>query len=198
MTEQTMIQIEDTVISLEVIEECFLCDLSHCKGECCVDGDSGAPVEKDEKAKLEAVLPIVWNDLSAQAQAVINEQGPTYLDIDGDIVTSIVNGKDCVFTCYDSEGVCKCAIEKAYREGKTDFYKPISCHLYPIRLRQYPDFTAVNYHRWGVCKAAEILGKKEKLPIYKFLKEPLIRKFGATWYRSLEECAEELLKQQGK
>ena len=96
---------------------------------------------------------------------------------------------------YDADGTCKCAIEKAYREGKTDFYKPVSCHLYPIRVTQYRDFKAVNYHRWSVCKAAEILGKKEQLPVYKFLKEPLIRKFGQAWYKALEECAEEWKKQ---
>ena len=131
----------------------------------------------------------------AAAQAIIQKQGVAYIDEEGDTVTSIVNGKDCVFTCYDSEGVCKCAIEKAYREGKTDFYKPISCHLYPIRITQYRDFKAVNYHRWSVCKAAELLGEREKVPVYRFLKEPLIRKFGEAWYDALAECAEEWTKQ---
>ena len=142
-----------------------------------------------ELAKLQKVLPITWDDLSPKAQEVIHKQGVAYIDEEGDTVTSIVNGKDCVFTCYDADGTCKCAIEKAYREGKTDFYKPVSCHLYPIRVTQYRDFKAVNYHRWSVCKAAEILGKKEQLPVYKFLKEPLIRKFGQAWYKALEECA---------
>ena len=181
-----MIQIDDTLVSLDVIERYFLCDLSKCKGECCVEGDSGAPLEDSELAKLQKVLPIIWDDLSPKAQEVINKQGVAYIDEEGDTVTSIVNGKDCVFTCYDADGTCKCAIEKAYREGKTDFYKPVSCHLYPIRVTQYRDFKAVNYHRWSVCKAAEILGKKEQLPVYKFLKEPLIRKFGQAWYKALE------------
>lgn len=188
-----MVQIDDTIISLDVFDAKFICDLDKCKGECCVEGESGAPLEDDEVAKLEAVLPIVWDDLSEEAKAVINAQGVAYEDMDGDMVTSIVNGKDCVFTCYDASGMCKCAIEKAYREGKVDFYKPISCHLYPIRLEKYREFTAVNYHRWSVCKAAEILGQKEGLPVYKFLKEPLIRKFGNEWYEQLEICAEELV-----
>ena len=177
------------------MERCFLCDLSHCKGECCVEGDSGAPLEEEELPKLQEVLPIIWDDLSPEAQAIIQKQGVAYIDEEGDTVTSIVNGKDCVFTCYDSEGVCKCAIEKAYREGKTDFYKPISCHLYPIRITQYRDFKAVNYHRWSVCKAAELLGEREKVSVYRFLKEPLIRKFGEAWYDALAECAEEWTKQ---
>ena len=125
-----MIQIDDTLVSLDVIERYFLCDLSKCKGECCVEGDSGAPLEDSELAKLQKVLPIIWDDLSPKAQEVIHKQGVAYIDEEGDTVTSIVNGKDCVFTCYDADGTCKCAIEKAYREGKTDFYKPVSCHLY--------------------------------------------------------------------
>ena len=125
-----MIQIDDTLVSLDLIEANFICDLAQCKGICCVEGDSGAPLEKSEIAKLEKALPVVWNDLSPEAQAIINKQGVAYIDCEGDIVTSIVNNKDCVFTCYDSDGTCKCAIEKAYREGKLSFYKPVSCHLY--------------------------------------------------------------------
>lgn len=190
-----MIQIDDTLVSLDVIERHFLCDLSHCKGECCIEGDSGAPLEKEEEAELEKLLPEVWNDLAPEAQAVIRKQGVAYKDADGDLVTSIVGDKNCVFTCQDDDGTCKCAIEKAYREGRVSFYKPVSCHLYPIRITEYDTFRAVNYHRWDVCRAAELLGEKEKVPVYKFLKEPLIRKFGKEWYEALEECAEEWLKQ---
>lgn len=190
-----MIQIEDTLVSLDVIERCFICDLSHCKGACCVDGDSGAPLEESEVAELEKVLSAVWDDLSPAAQEVIHRQGVAYKDIEGDIVTSIVNNKDCVFTCYDGDGICKCAIEKAWREGRVNFYKPISCHLYPVRVTNYDRFRAVNFHKWDVCRAAEILGQREMLPVYKFLKEPLIRKFGEAWYQTLETCAEEWMKQ---
>lgn len=190
-----MIEIEDVVVSSDVISEKFLCNLEACKGECCIEGDAGAPVEENEVKELEKVLPIVWDDLSPEAQAIIKKQGVVYTDQDGDLVTSIVNNKDCVFTCYDEKGCCYCAIEKAYRAGKCDFYKPISCHLYPIRIGSYGLYTAVNYHRWNVCKAAVILGKKENVPVYKFLKEPLIRKFGAEWYQMLCYCAEQWQKE---
>nr|WP_297167185.1 DUF3109 family protein [uncultured Dysgonomonas sp.] len=186
-----MIQIDDAIVALDIIEENFLCDLSACKGECCVEGEAGAPLEDEEVEIIEKVLPLIWDDLSPKAQQVINEQGVAYKDRDGDMVTSIVNGKDCVFTYYDEKGICKCAIEKAYREGKTDFYKPISCHLYPIRLEKYREFTAVNYHRWRICKAAVLLGNKEGLRIYQFLKEPLVRKFGEAWYNELCIAADE-------
>jgi len=187
-----MIQIDDTIISFDVFKEKFLCNLDACKGECCIEGDAGAPLEEEEVEQLKKVLPVIWEDLSSEAQAVIEKQGVCYKDEDGDLVTSIVNGKDCVFTCYDEKGCCYCAIEKAYREGKVDFYKPVSCHLYPIRVQKYPEFKAVNYHRWSVCKAAVLLGEKEDVPVYKFLKEPLIRKFGEDWYTELEIAAEEM------
>ena len=190
-----MIQIDDVVVSLDVLREKFLCDLDACKGECCVEGDSGAPLEDSELAKLQKVLPIIWDDLSPKAQEVINKQGVAYIDEEGDTVTSIVNGKDCVFTCYDERGYCYCAIEKAFRAGKTDFYKPVSCHLYPVRVGDYGPYKAVNYHRWDVCKAAVLLGEKENVPVYKFLREPLIRKFGEDWYRELEIAVDELKKQ---
>lgn len=195
-----MIQIDDAIVALDIIEENFLCDLSACMGECCVEGESGAPLEKEEVAVLEEILPLVWDDLSPEAQKVIQKTGVAYKDTDGEMVTSIVNGKDCVFTYYDEKGICKCAIEKAHKEGKTDFYKPISCHLYPIRLQKYRDFTAVNYHRWSVCKAAVALGNKEGLKIYQFLKNPLIRKFGEAWYNELCIAVDEYkkMKEEGK
>lgn len=190
-----MVQIDDVIISLDIFREKFLCDLDACKGECCIEGDAGAPVELDEVECLEEVLPVVWNDLSEEARKVIEKQGVVYTDQDGDLVTSIVNGKDCVFTCYDERGYCYCAIEKAYRSGKCSFYKPVSCHLYPIRVGNYGPYKALNYHRWDVCKAAVLLGRKNDVPVYRFLKEPLIRKFGEDWYAEMELVAEELKKQ---
>lgn len=184
-----MIEIENVIVSSDIISEKFLCDLDACKGACCIEGDAGAPVEADEVAELEQVLPVIWEDLSSEAQDVIRTQGVVYIDQDGDLVTSIVDNKDCVFTCHDAQRGCMCAIEKAYRAGKSSFYKPVSCHLYPIRVSCCGVYKAVNYHRWDVCKAAEILGRREQVPVYRFLKEPLIRKFGAEWYRMLEECA---------
>lgn len=190
-----MFQIKDTIVASDIIEESFICDLSVCKGECCVEGESGAPLENEEVKIIEDLLPQVWDDLSPAAQEIIKQQGVAYQDDDGDMVTSIVHGKDCVFTYYDEKGICKCAIEKAYREGHVDFYKPVSCHLYPIRLQKYDSFIAVNYHRWMVCKAAVLLGKKEGVKIYQFLKEPLVRRFGQDWYDELSLVAEEYNKQ---
>ena len=187
-----MIQIDDVIVPLDVFREKFLCDLGACKGACCVEGDAGAPVEREEVALLEEVLPVIWDDLSDEAKVVIKKQGVVYTDRDGDIVTSLVGDKDCVFTYYDESGICSCAIEKAFREGKTQFYKPISCHLYPIRIGSFGKYKALNYNRWVVCSAARVLGKKENVPVYKFLETPLIRRFGQAWYDELLNAAEEL------
>ena len=181
-----MLQVGDVIVSFDVLKEKFLCDLSACRGACCIEGDAGAPLELDEVEKIE---------LSPEAREIIDKQGVAYVDPEGDLVTSIVGGKDCVFTCYDEKGCCYCAIEKACHTGKTDFLKPVSCHLYPIRVKDFGTFKGVNYNRWDVCKAAVLLGRKENLPVYKFLKEPLIRKFGAEWYEELETAVEELKKQ---
>jgi len=187
-----MLQIHDTIVSLDLLDEAFVCDLSVCKGICCVEGDAGAPVEESEIACLEKALPVIWDDLSPEAKKLIKKQGFVYRDAEGEYLTSIVDGADCVFTCYDESGYCKCALEKAFREGKIDFYKPISCHLYPVRVAKYNGFRAVNYHRWRLCEAAVSLGKKQGVKVYQFLKEPLIRKFGEEWYEMLSVAAKEL------
>lgn len=200
------------VLSSDILTEKFCCDLSVCKGQCCVEGDAGAPVTLDEIGEIEKCVDVVWSDLSASAQSVIDMQGVAYTDQEGDLVTSIVRGKDCVFTCrtvitqgdgsfvspadYTKEpSPCViCALEKAYRAGKTRFCKPVSCALYPIRAKKLGnDLTGLNYNRWDVCKAAVEKGKALNLPIYKFLKEPLIRRFGEAWYAELEEVADMLL-----
>lgn len=187
-----MLQIDDTVVSLDLFDEQFVCDLNSCKGICCIEGDDGAPLEEEEVKIIEELLPVIWDDLTEVSREVIRKQGVSYIDSDGEPVTSIVNGAECVFTYTDGNGMCKCAIEKAYREGKTSFYKPISCHLYPVRLQKYNDFLAVNYHRWSVCNCARRLGANLKVPVYKFLKEPLVRRFGVEWYEQMEIAAEEL------
>jgi hypothetical protein len=186
-----MLQVEDTLVSLDLIERFFCCNMSVCKGACCVEGESGAPLEKEEFELLQKILPALWNDLSPDAQEVIHKQGVGYIDRGGEFVTSIVDGKDCVFTCYDENGICKCAIEKAFREKRIDFLKPVSCHLYPVRVTNYTNYRAVNYHRWKVCRSAEILGEKEQIPLYRFLREPLIRKVGENWFDMLDLCASE-------
>ena len=205
-----IVQVGDVLLSPDIFTERFCCDYEKCKGVCCVEGDAGAPVTLDEIGEIEASLNVVWHDLSATAQAMIDRQGVAYTDQEGDLVTSIVNGKDCVFTCYDGNN-CMCALEKAYREKKkktTDrrskdgnerreessvFVKPISCALYPIREKRLGNGTiALNYHRWEICKDGVAKGKALDLPLWKFLKEPLIRRFVQEWYDELVLTAKEL------
>lgn len=211
-----ILQIGEILISSDILTEQFCCDLSACKGQCCIEGDAGAPVTLDEIGEMEDVLDEVWNDLSASAQAVIDKQGVAYTDHEGDLVTSIVGGKDCVFTYYDDiedfdthrpiHDCCLCALEKNARrkaaehgEHATDarFVKPISCALYPIREKRFCDGTvALNYHKWAVCKDAVKKGRELQLPVYRFLEGPLARRFGREWYEELCNVANEL-KQQG-
>jgi hypothetical protein len=184
-----MIQIRDTILSDDIFEAHFICDICRCKGQCCVEGDSGAPLEQEEYEQIKSILPEIWDELSPAAQQLINDTDIAYEDYDGELVTSIIKGRECVFTCFDADGICKCVIDKACREGRISVQKPVSCHLYPIRVQKYKDFTAVNYHRWSVCRSAEKLGRKENLPLYRFLREPLIRKFGEEWYGEVLEAA---------
>ena len=199
-----ILEIGGILISSEIITECFCCDYEKCKGICCVEGSDGAPVTMDEIAGIEDALDTVWPMLSASAQSVIDKQGVAYSDKDGDLVTSIVRGKECVFARSltpspspmgeGSKDPCwLCMLEKAYREGKTQFCKPISCALYPIREKNFGNgLIGLNYHRWSVCKDAVEKGKALGLPVYQFLKEPLIRRFGEAWYQELCEVAEQL------
>lgn len=189
-----MIQIKDTLISEDVFETCFVCDLGKCKGMCCVEGDAGAPLTHEEYEAIKDVLPEIWDDLSPKARELIEKQGIAYIDDDGELVTSIIKGRECVFTYFDADGVCRCAIDNAFREGKISVQKPISCHLYPIRLHKYDEFTALNYDRWSVCRPALRLGKKTGIKLYQFLKEPLICKFGEEWYQEVCQIAELLSK----
>ena len=191
-----ILQIGDVLISTEILTERFCCDLAACKGACCIEGDAGAPVTLDEIGEIEDMLDNVWNDLSASAQAVIDRQGVAYTDQEGDLVTSIVGGKDCVFTCYDGDN-CLCALEKAFRQGRTKFMKPISCSLYPIRAKVFSNGTVgLNYNRWDICRDAVAKGRELDMPVYRFLEKPLVRCFGQGWYNELCELAEELLKMQ--
>lgn len=184
-------------MSLDLAERFFCCDLASCRGECCIEGDAGAPVTEDERRKLEEILPVIWDDLLPAAQREIKENGVAYTDEEGDLVTSIIDGRNCVFTTYGEGGMCHCAVEKAYRAGKIDFLKPASCHLYPVRLTKYPTFTAVNYHRWKICKCAETLGRKKGIRLYRFLEGPLTRHFGKEWYDELAEACEAYIEEYG-
>ncbi len=194
MDDLHIIQVGNVLVSPDIFTEKFCCDLDKCKGQCCVEGDAGAPVTLDEIGGIEDSLDTVWTDMSASAQAIVDKQGVAYVDQEGDLVTSIVNGKDCVFTCYEN-GCCLCALERAYRAKKTDFVKPISCALYPIRVKAFNNDTfGINYNRWDVCKDAVIKGKELNLPVYMFLEGPLTRRFGVEWYKELCEVAEQLEK----
>ena len=188
-----MVQVDDVILSTDCFTECFCCDLAACRGACCIEGEAGAPVTPEEVMHLEDVLDTVRPNLSPEARAVIDRQGVAYTDTDGDLVTSIVGGKDCVFTCRDAAGCCLCATERAWRDGRTAWSKPISCALYPIReLHLTGGLTGLNYHRWDICAPAVRKGRKLGLPLYRFLREPLTRRFGAAWYARLEETAEAL------
>lgn len=188
-----ILQVGDVILTSEILTECFCCDLDACKGACCVEGDSGAPLLLEEVAKLEEVLDAVWPQLSAKAQSTIDMQGVAYTDPEGDLVTSIVNGKDCVFTCYGADGCCYCATDKAFRERRTAWCKPISCALYPIREKRFANgLVGLQYHRWDICKPAVAKGKSLNLKVYQFLKDPLVRRFGAEWYNELCQVAEQL------
>jgi hypothetical protein len=185
-----MIAINNTLISEDLLDKKFVCDLNACKGACCVAGDSGAPLDKNELNLLESVLEQVKPFMTEKGLTAINKQGPYVIDEDGDYTTTLVSEKaECAFVYFDANKIAKCAIEKAHAEGIISWKKPISCHLYPVRITQHKSYEAVNYHKWDVCKPACTCGKKLDVPVYKFLKEPLIRKYGKEWFKQLEKSA---------
>ena len=186
-----MVQIDAAVVSLDILEKQFVCDLPACKGMCCVYGQSGAPLEDDEIAILEEIYPKVRPYMTPAGIDVVEQQGVYETDIENDKVTPLIgNSEDCAYACSERD-VVHCAIEKAFMNGEIGFRKPLSCHLYPIRITKYKTFDAVNYHQWDVCNKALQLGKKTGTPLYIFLKEPLIRKYGAEWYEKLCQAAEQ-------
>lgn len=180
-----MIAIDNTIVSEHLLEKKFVCDLNACKGECCVAGDSGAPLDVEEIKILEEVLNKVKTYIPNDGLKAIAKQGVYVIDEDGDYTTTLVKGKHCAFVYFENS-IAKCAIEKAYIEGVITWRKPVSCHLYPVRITKYKDYDAVNYSQWDICKSACACGSKLNVPLYKFLKEPLIRKYGDNWYKQLE------------
>ena len=181
-----MFLIQNTLVSLDVLEKEFCCDLDCCRGACCIEGDAGAPISDGEVQRISALLPEILPQMTPGAREVVARQGLSYLDPSGEQVLSIVNGEDCVFARTDHNGWTYCLIEKM---------KPISCALYPIRLTKVGDLTGVEYHRWDICHCARLLGKKKHIPLYQFLREPLIRRFGQDWYNELCLTAAEWKKQ---
>ncbi len=190
-----MIEIDGKIVSTDLLTECFVCDIAACKGQCCIDGDSGAPLDIEEVDILEQEYENYKPYMTPEGIAAVEEQGFMVVDIDGDYTTPLVNGCECAYTFVDKNGVTLCAIEAAYRAGKCSFKKPISCHLYPIRVVEFSNGTiGLNYHRWSVCSAACANGKRLGVPVYRALEEPIIRRFGEEFYKALR-CAEDLLKQ---
>lgn len=185
-----MFQLGKTIVSEDIIEKEFVCNLSACKGQCCIDGEAGAPLEKDELQILEDIYPKVKPFLRPEGVKAIEEQG-TWIKSDFDeLETPLIDGADCAYVIFDDKGTALCAIEEAYNQDLIDWKKPISCHLYPIRVKEYSEFAAVNYHKWDICDDACSLGKELQVPVYKFLKQSLTRKFGENWYKELEKVAE--------
>jgi hypothetical protein len=181
-----MIEIDDKLVSEELLEKKFVCDLSACKGECCIAGNAGAPVDEDEVAILDDIIIDIKPYMRKQGVEAVEAQGAYVVGYNNELETPLINGVECVYVTFDAKGTALCAIEQAHKDGKVDFKKPISCHLYPIRLKEYETFTAVNYDKWDICKDACSCGSKLDVPVYKFLKEPIKRKFGNEFYKQLE------------
>lgn len=193
-----MIVIDRTIISDDIKENFFVCNLQKCKGACCVEGDLGAPLEKEELEILEKIYQKVKPYLSAEGQAVIEKEGTWIKDWEDEFSTPTIGELECAYAIYDTKGILKCGIEQAYLDGKINFKKPISCHMYPIRITKYEEYDALNYDRWSICSDACTLGGELKVPIYKFLKEPLIRKYGQAWYDELVRQIESPAEVEGK
>ncbi|MBQ6690492.1 MAG: DUF3109 family protein [Rikenellaceae bacterium] len=192
-----MIEIDDKIVSLDLLRECFVCDLDKCRGICCVEGNAGAPLDIDEVDTLEEEYENYKPYMKPEGIEAIERQGFMVVDDDGDYCTPLINDAECAYS-FEENGVTFCAIERAYREGKCSFYKPISCHLYPIRLVNFSNGSVgLNYHRWSVCRDAVECGRKLSVPVYKALKEPIIRRFGEEFYTALE-AAEEYIKESEK
>ncbi|MDV7186669.1 DUF3109 family protein [Lutibacter sp. TH_r2] len=188
-----MFQLGKTIVSEDIIEKEFVCNLSACKGQCCIDGEAGAPLEESELQILLDIYPKVKPYLRKEGIKAIEEQG-LFITIDGEYETTLIDGKDCAFVIFDENKIAKCGIEEAYNNGDIKWKKPLSCHLYPIRITDYSEFTALNYHSWPICDDACSLGKELRVPVYKFVKDALIRKFGKEWYSELEKVAENIEK----
>ncbi|MFM8964122.1 MAG: DUF3109 family protein [Sphingomonadales bacterium] len=187
-----LVEIQDKIVSTQIFEKQFVCDLSACKGACCVAGDNGAPVTTEEVKLIEQHLPQILPYMRAEGIAAVKQNGVALIDEDFEAETTLVEGNECAFVYFDQNNTAKCAIEKAQREGKIEFIKPISCHLYPIRTKQFNDYTALNYEKWDICEPACACGEKLDVPVFRFLKEPLIRAFGTAFYAELEVVAKEI------
>jgi len=185
-----MIVLQNTVISDDIRDKFFVCNLEKCKGACCVEGDLGAPLEESELQILADNYEYIKPYMTGAGKLAVEEQGLYITDFEGDYSTPTIENRECAYALYDEKGILKCAIEQAYYDGKISWKKPISCHLYPIRITKYDDFEALNYDRWSICAAACNFGEELGVRVYQFLKEPLIRKYGEGWYNELTQLME--------
>ena len=190
-----MIIIENTIVSHDLAGSCFSCDLRECRGACCIIGDSGAPLEKHEVRVLKKNYKDIRPFLRKEGIEAIEITGTSTVDIEKDTVTPLVNGKECAYVVFEND-IAFCGIEKAFLRGATKFRKPASCHLYPVRIRKYKDYDAVNYDKWDICKPAIIKGESEKMPLHKFTREALINKYGTNWFSLLETAINNISKDQ--
>ena len=193
-----LIEIHDKIISTQIFDRKFVCDLNACKGACCIKGDAGAPLDEEEANILEENIEKIKPFMRKEGIEEVNKTGVFYIDQENDMATTLVNEQECAFVFFDEKGITKCAIEKAQSEGAIDFKKPLSCHLYPIRVKKFNNFTALNYNHWDICEPACSCGDKFNVPVYKFLREPLIRAFGDSFYEELEIVNSELSKNNGE
>ncbi|UCH15402.1 MAG: DUF3109 family protein [Bacteroidales bacterium] len=187
-----MLQIENTLVSIDIVKENFKCNIKKCKGLCCVHGDSGAPLEEYELNILRDIYPLIKSYLRPEGIRTIENEGKYVIDKEKEYVTPIIDGKECAYTIFE-EGIAKCAIELAFVDKKTDFRKPLSCCLYPIRIKKYNNFDAVNYDRWKICEPARVLGNRMKLPVFKFAGDALTIKYGKEWMKKLNNIASNIL-----
>ena len=185
-----MFQLGKTIVSEDILEKDFVCNLAACKGACCIDGDAGAPLELEETKIMQEIYLKVKPFMRQVGIDAVETQGTYITNEDGEFETPLIGGADCAYVMFDKKGTALCAFEEAYNQGETNWKKPVSCHLYPIRVKDYSEFSAVNYHKWDICDDACILGKELQVPVYKFVKQALIRKFGEDWYMELEKVAE--------
>lgn len=188
-----MIIVGNVIVSEDILERKFACQLGACKGACCVKGDAGAPLEQEEVEIIAAELENIKPFLPLEGLDYIQEHGFSTVDPDGETGTVCRPTGECVFVNYEN-GIATCGIEKAYYAGKTWFHKPLSCHLYPIRAKKYGEYTALNYHNWEICSPACKAGEEQKISVHRFVKDALVRKFGPKWYGDLEDVAEAWLK----
>jgi hypothetical protein len=187
-----LIEVENHIVSTQIFERKFVCDLNACKGACCIEGDAGAPLTLEEIDILEEDFDKIKPFMRQEGIDAVLESGVFYMDEDNEPVTTLIHEKECAFVFFDEKGITKCAVEQAYLSGETTFKKPISCHLYPIRVMKYEKMDALTYNEWDICAPACACGEALNVPVYQFLKEPITRRFGEDFFVTLQQVDQKL------